>query len=80
MARAKHDRRMTQRKEEADAERPLALLQHESHRVVDRRDVIGIERVAQPEHVGDETEPDQRWMARGVVEIESPAQLRAAGR
>ena len=69
-----HDRRMTQRKEEADAERPLALLQHESHRVVDRRDVIGIERVAQPEHVGDETEPDQRRMARGIVEIESPAQ------
>jgi hypothetical protein len=68
-----HDRRMTQRKEEADAQRPLALLQHEPHRVVDRRDVIGVEGVPQPEHVGDEAEPDQCRKACGVVKVESPA-------
>ena len=65
---------MTQRKEEADAQGPLALLQHEPHRVVDRRDVIGIESVAQPEHVGHETEADQRRIVRGMVDIESPAE------
>ena len=35
-------------------------LQHVSHRVVDRCDMVRIECVAQPEHVGDEAQPDQR--------------------
>ena len=65
--------RVPQRKEEADAKRPLALLQHESHRVVDGRDVVGVERVPQPEHVRDEPQPHQRGMVRGIVEIESPS-------
>ena len=68
-----HDGRVAEREEEADAERPLALLQQEADGVVDRRDVVGVERVAQPEHVGDEAEADERRMGARVVEVQAPA-------
>ena len=45
------DRRVPEREEEADAQRPLALAHELARRVVDRRDVIGVERVAQPQRV-----------------------------
>src|SRR5450631_3549540 len=66
------DRRMTQRKEEPDAEQPLAFLQHVTHRIVDSRDMVRIEGVPQPEHIGDETEADQCGIMRRIVD-EQPA-------
>ncbi len=68
-----HDGRVAEREEEPDAERPPAFLQQEAHGVVDRGDVIGVERVAQAEHVRDEAEPDERRMARRVVQVQPPA-------
>ncbi len=59
---------------------PLAFLQHEPYGVVDRRDVIGVEGVAQTEHVGDEAEPDQRRMAGAHSGDRVPSPPRAAGR
>ena len=46
-----HDRRVPEREPESDAERPLALVHQLAGRVVDRRDVIGVERMAKPERV-----------------------------
>ena len=46
------DRRVPEREEEADAQRPLALAHQLARRVVDRGDVVGVERVAQAERVG----------------------------
>ena len=57
------DRRVAEREEEADAERPLAFLEELPRRVVDRGDVVGIERVAQTERVGEHAEPGQRRIA-----------------
>ena len=68
-----HDRRMTEREKEADAERAAAFLQHESHRIVDRRDVVGVEGVAQSEHVGDEAKADQRGVRCRVVQVQAEA-------
>ncbi len=51
---------MAQREEEPYAQRALSLLQHEAHGVIDRRDVIRIESMAQTEQVGDEAETNQR--------------------
>ena len=44
--------RMAQGEEEPDAERPLAPLHQVAGGVVDGRDVVGVEGVAQPEAVG----------------------------
>ena len=49
-----HDRGMAERKEEADRKRLLALLHQLAHDIVDGGDVVGIEGVAQAEHVGEE--------------------------
>ena len=51
------DGRVAQREEEPDAQRPLALAHELARRVVDRRDVVGVEGVAQPERVGREPDP-----------------------
>ena len=51
------DRRVAEREEEADAERPLALLEQLPRRVVDRGDVVGVEGVAQAEGVGELPSP-----------------------
>ncbi len=60
-----------EREKESDTERLLALLQHESHAVIDSSDVIRIERMAQAEHVGGEPKADQGRIARCVVQIQS---------
>ena len=64
---------MTQRKEEADSERPLSPLQHVAHGIVDGGDMVRIEGMAQSEHVGDEAQAHQRGMLRRVVKIKPPA-------
>jgi hypothetical protein len=62
---------MAQGEKEADTEGPFALLQHETGRIVDGRDMVSVECVAQTEHVSDEPEADQRGMLRRVVEKQS---------
>ena len=62
-----HDGRMAERKEQADRNRPLAFLHQLARHVVDRRDVVGIDRVAQAERVGEERGADQH---RVVVECD----------
>ena len=52
------DGRVPEREEQPDAERPAAVRHELARRVVDRRDVVGVERVAQPERVGGQ--PDAR--------------------
>ena len=54
-----HDGRMAEREEEADADRPLALLHQLARHVVDRRDMVGIDGVAQTERIGQEGGADQ---------------------
>src|SRR5262249_5030093 len=46
-----YDRRVAERKEQANREWSLALLQQVARRIVDRRDVVGVERVSQAERV-----------------------------
>ena len=50
---------MAEREEQADADRPLALLHQLARDVVDRRDMVGIDRVAKAERVGQERGADQ---------------------
>ena len=52
------DRGVPEREEEADAERPLAVGHQLARRVVDRRDVVGVEGVAQPERVGGDADAE----------------------
>ena len=47
-----HDGRVTEREEEADADWTLALLHQLAGDVVDRGDMIGVDRVAQAERIG----------------------------
>ncbi len=64
---------MPEREEESGAERPLSLLEQLAGRVVDRRDVVGVEGVPQAERVREQAEPGERGLARRVVEEETPA-------
>ena len=50
---------MAEREEKADGDGTFALLHQLARHVVDRRDVVGIDRVAQPERVGQECGADQ---------------------
>ena len=68
------DRRVAEREEEAGAERALPVLQQLPRRVVDRRDVVGVECVPQAERVRERGEPGQRRVARQVVEEEAEAE------
>jgi len=52
------DRRVPEREPEADAQRPLTLRHQLARGVVDRRDVVGVERVAQAQRVCRDPEPD----------------------
>ena len=45
---------MTERKEETGRQRPLSLLHQFSDNIINRRDVVGINGVAQAEHIGQE--------------------------
>ena len=57
---------MPQRKEEADEHRLFAILHQLASDVVDGRDMVGIERVAQAEGVGEGAgSQEQREMAEG---------------
>ena len=51
-------------KKKPDAQRPLALLEELPRRVVDRRDVVGVEGVPQPEGVGEGAQPRERRVCR----------------
>ena len=57
------DGRVAEREEEADRDRPLALLHQLARDIVDRGDVIGIDRVAQAEAIGQQGRAEQN----GVV-------------
>ena len=50
---------MTQREEEADANRPLAVLHQLARHVVDSSDVVGIHGVPQPEAIGEQRGAEQ---------------------
>ena len=50
---------MAERKEEADADRALALLHQLARDVVDRRDMVGVDRVAQAEGIGEQRRSEQ---------------------
>ena len=56
--------RVPEREEEADAERALAVLQELPRRVVDRRDVVGVERVPKAEGVRERPEPREAGIVR----------------
>jgi hypothetical protein len=56
---------MAQREEQADAERPLALLHQLARDIVDGGDVVGVDAVAQAEAVGEQRRAEQQ---RLVVE------------
>ena len=67
-ASSEHDRRVPEREEEADAERPLAVGHQLARGVVDRADVVGVERVAQAERVGGDAR--RRCRRRPVAELQ----------
>ncbi len=54
-----HDGRMTEREEQTDANRPLALLHLGPRDIVDCRDVVGVDGVTQPERIGEKGGADQ---------------------
>src|SRR5438876_666473 len=68
------DARVTEGEEEAGAERPLAALEERARRVVDGRDVIGVERMPEAERVRKHAQAGERGVARGVVGEEPPAE------
>src|SRR6202011_2067868 len=59
-----HDRRVSEREEETDAHRALALAHDLPRSVVNARDVIGVKRLAQPERVGRNAGTDGECAAR----------------
>ena len=64
-----HHRRVPKREEEPDAQRPLALVDELAGRVVDGRDVIGVEGVAHPERVGEDPRADAEELGLGDVVV-----------
>ena len=64
---------MAEREEEPDPERSLAVLEELSGRVVDRRDVIGVEGVPQPEGERQRPQTGQRGVAVRVEDEEAPS-------
>src|SRR5579871_585791 len=65
---------MSKREEEADAHGALALLKQLAGRVVDGRDVVGIERVAEAEAIREAPEAEERGILAGDREEQPPAQ------
>ena len=57
-----HDRRVAEREEEADEDRPLPVLHELADDIVDGGDVVGVDGVAQPEDVGEEGRAQQHRM------------------
>jgi len=61
-----HHGRVSERKEEADADRALALLHEPAGNVVDRRDMIGIDCVPQAKGIGEQSRAQEdRLIAQG---------------
>ncbi len=69
---ADHDRRVAEREEEAHRDRPLAVLHQLAGRVVDRRDVVGVDRVAEAEGVGQEGRRKQDRIGRRGRQGQAP--------
>ena len=67
------DRRVAEREEEPDPERALAFLEELPGRVVDRGDVVGVERVPEAEGVGEHPEAGERGVVARVEEEQPPA-------
>ena len=65
------DRRVPEREEVSDAERPLAVLDQLARRIVYRRDVVGVEGVAHAERVGEDPCPEAEDF--GLVDVVVPA-------
>ena len=65
---------MRKREEKADTERALSFLEQLARRVVDRRDVIGVEGVTQTEGVGERSEPGEGRLAARVPREQAPAE------
>jgi hypothetical protein len=55
-----HDRRVSEREEEADTQRPLAIGHQLAGCVVDRGDVIGVKRVPEPERVSGQSRANRQ--------------------
>ena len=60
---------MPEREEEPDAERPLALLHELARRVVDGRDVVGVEGVAHAQRVGGQADAGGEGAAGAEAEV-----------
>ena len=56
---ADHDGRMAEREKQPDRDRPLAGLHQLAGDIVDRRDVVGIDRMPKAEAVGQQRRPEQ---------------------
>ena len=69
-----HDGRMAQREEESDAVRVPFQLDKLAHGIVDRRDMIRVERVAQAQRVGEHSQPKQHGSRSGRHEQHADAQ------
>lgn len=67
-----HDRRVTEREEEPDAQRALSVLQELACCVVDRGDVIDVRGVTKPEHVGERTQASESRMIARVKPEQAP--------
>jgi hypothetical protein len=70
--RGDHDRRMAEREEQADRDRPPAVVHQLAGRDVDRRDVIGVHRMTQPEPVRDGGGAEQQRMVAQHRERPNP--------
>ena len=73
-----HHGRVAERKEEADPDRALALLHQFAGDVVDRGDVIGVDRMAQAERVGEQRRTEQDRLAAQGDERPKPDEKIAA--
>jgi hypothetical protein len=63
-----------EREEEADTHRALPVLQQLAGGVVDRGDVIGVERVPEAEGVGERSETRESRVGARVIEEQPPAE------
>ena len=63
---------MSQRKEKAEADRALAFLHQLAGGIVDRRNMVGVDGVAQPEAVRQERRPEQHCIAGKRSDRPSP--------
>ena len=65
--------RMAEREEEPDRERLLALLHQLAHDIVDGGDVVGVEGVAQAEHIGENAVPRSAGRSANAITAQAQA-------